>query len=347
MIGALLGVSRAVMIPRARAFHSALLAPGRVQDRVREDVARAMAQTEYGRSLGVTDAASFRARAPVVSWEEIAPWVDRQRKDEGRVISAEDVLFYEKTSGSTGPAKYIPYSRALRRTFSRMFTAWAHDVLANGPRLRTGKLYFSVSPSFSTETSTEKGVPVGTSDDRDYLQGWLRPLLAPFVVGPPGLGRERDAGEFRRKLALALLEAEDLEIVSVWSPSFLTAILAYIEEDRSALFSASGRMALSGTGPLDWTRVWPSLRLISCWDSAGAKPLAARLAALFPGVMVQGKGLLATEGPVTIPMVGAPDFVRRATGPPFLRPAGIARISADEFKPRRWRVIDRYRQRGP
>ncbi len=49
---------------------------------------------------------------------------------------------------------------------------------------------------------------------------------------------------------------------------------------------------------------WPRLRLISCWGDAQAASLLPDLQAAFPGVTIQPKGLLATEGVVTIP-VGA------------------------------------------
>lgn len=50
--------------------------------------------------------------------------------------------------------------------------------------------------------------------------------------------------------------------------------------------------------------VWPRLKVISCWDSAFAKGDAGRLRRIFPSVEVEGKGLLATEGVVTIPWFG-------------------------------------------
>lgn len=317
---AVLAASRVVLGPRGRAFRRALERPAEAQDRVRAHVARDLARTDYGRSLGVDGTgADFSARVPVRTWDELSPWIERQRAEEGRVVAAERVLFYEKTSGSTGPAKYVPYTATLRRTFSRMFMAWAYDILANGPALTTGRMYFSVSPTFAEAEATAHGVPVGTEDDRDYLEGWLRPLLSAFVVGPSG--REREPRAFLRSVAEALIAAEDLEIISVWSPSFLLAVLEALQtwmggsdagDARGAVDAARGelgaldarRRALVARGA--WTELWPRLKLVSCWDRGGAAPLAARLRAAFPGVLVQGKGLLATEAPVTIPLIGAP-----------------------------------------
>ena len=75
-------------------------------------------------------------------------------------------------------------------------------------------------------------------------------------------------------------------MISVWSPTFLSELLR-----------------LAGPG-LDYSALWPNLKVISCWDQASARPQAQALQDLFPGVVVQGKGLLATEGLVSVPMVG-------------------------------------------
>ncbi len=299
-----LAAARTVLAPAGRRLARALEQPDRAQAAVRRAVASDLARTAYGGSLGVRGPDDLDARVPVVGWEDLAPWLARQRDEEGQVLLAERVLFYEKTSGSTGPAKYVPYTATLRRTYSRMFAAWVHDLLARGPGLRTGKLYFSVSPSFAPVESTAQGVAVGTTDDRDYLEGWLRPLLSRFVVTPPGLGRERDVATYYRRLATALLAAPDLEVISVWSPSALLVLLDWMRDHADVLGSAA-LVAVAKQGA-PWSSVWPALRLISCWDRGGAAPLARRLAALFPGVLVQGKGLLSTEAPVTIPWIGAP-----------------------------------------
>jgi hypothetical protein len=52
--------------------------------------------------------------------------------------------------------------------------------------------------------------------------------------------------------------------------------------------------------------VWPRLALISCWADGAASLALPQLEELFPGVEVQPKGLLATEGVVSFPLLGQP-----------------------------------------
>jgi hypothetical protein len=131
----------------------------------------------------------------------------------------------------------------------------------------------------------------------------------------PNIGRIRSAEEFKDALCLTLLAEERLEIISVWSPSFLMVQLAHIEQHQERFLDVLGdrlprhrrealKMALA-TSPIPWTEVWPHLKLISCWDSAAAADQAESVRSRFPGVYVQGKGLLATEAPMTVPLMGA------------------------------------------
>jgi hypothetical protein len=105
-----------------------------------------------------------------------------------------------------------------------------------------------------------------------------------------------------------------MSMISVWSPSFLTELLRHAIDGRAALAQAIAERSPEraaavleelGCASPDYQRLWPRLQVISCWDQASAAAGATALRAQFPKVLVQGKGLLATEGLVTIPLVGA------------------------------------------
>src|SRR5262249_13673533 len=97
-----------------------------------------------------------------------------------------------------------------------------------------------------------------------------------------------DMEENRRVTLRHLMRCPDLRFLSVWNPSFLTTLMSRLP---------------AGTRPLDY---WPRLELISCWTSAISARFLPELKELFPGVEIQGKGLLATEGVVTFPELGRP-----------------------------------------
>jgi acetyltransferase-like isoleucine patch superfamily enzyme len=312
--------------PRAARFRRALRDPGAAQDRVLGTIVASLARTEYGRHHGLRpgdDYAAFRARLPVVTYDGLAPWIATQVRTEGRVLVAEPVRLYEKTSGSSGPAKLIPHPAALQRSFQHLFYLWLHDLLTSGPRLHTGRTWISISPGFGRAEVTERGVRVGRAHDLEYLQGWVGRMIRPFLALPPAAARLRDPGRWRHVAALALLAGEP-EIVSVWNPSLLTVLLDHAATHRDELCRdwAAGRATVEGVDfryrpgdrerlallrrdPLDWPRLLPALRLISCWADRHARSAADRLRALFPAVRLQPKGLLATEAPMTLPLLDA------------------------------------------
>jgi hypothetical protein len=297
-----------LLAPTARRFHQALDDPESTQISVQKDICDRLIASDYGKALGISSVADWQL-VPIIDYDALSPWIVGDQKRQHIPLTSEPILFYEKTSGSSGAVKWIPYTQSLRRSFNQMFCVWAHDLITNGPKFSTGKLYACISPQLNaTETQS-------LQDDLDYLDGWLRWFLRPWLVMPNGLNRLHNAQVFKHQLALALLQAEKLEIISVWSPSFLQVHLKYIQEYRQLLQAElEGRISFTRLQLLDedkisWTQLWPNLKLISCWDSANAADQAKELRSQFPGVLIQGKGLLATEAPMTIPLIAAGGYV--------------------------------------
>ena len=328
----------------SRKFYFALENPQAAQNKVQKEILKSLQNSEYGRYLRVKNIDDWH-RIPIVEYHNIENWIKTQKKDETNLLSSEKVIFYEKTSGSRSAAKFIPYTKSLRRSFNQMFCVWVHDLIMYGPNFNSGKIYFCISPQLGDNqqekleqnTINLNDYSKSLQDDSEYLDGWLRWVMSQFLVTTPGLNNLRDAEEFKHQLAQALLTAENLEIISIWSPTFLKVILDYIQNNRKRLafeltdkMSAKRRLMLLqphlftqvSTNPklneifkkinrdkIPWNLLWGELKLISCWDSANAADGAGFLRSLFPNVLVQGKGLLATEAPMTIPLIAAKGYV--------------------------------------
>jgi hypothetical protein len=126
-----------------------------------------------------------------------------------------------------------------------------------------------------------------------------------------------------------LLQARSLAFISVWNPSYLQILLRQLEVHGERLVRdlLGGKVNLSATlpstissalrrdasqsrnlqamlkrGRIEPNVLWPQLELISCWTSADSAALKGDIQRVFPGVAIQGKGLLATEGVVSIPI---------------------------------------------
>jgi hypothetical protein len=171
--------------------------------------------------------------------------------------------------------------------------------------------------------------------DSDFFPPLVRALLDRSLGVPRAVSRIPDLAACRRVTLRALLAMPELAMISVWSPSFLTLLASALDEEWDALLREmeSGRLSADLTpelrgelqralparpelaaglrrrfgrrAPGDLGAVWPRLALISCWADGHAARALEGMRRRFPRVEVQGKGLLATEGVVSIPLFHA------------------------------------------
>ena len=220
---------------------------------------------------------------PVVSYDDLLPWLSRVWDGEADVLFAGRPVAYERTSGSSGASKLIPYSAEGLCDIQRAIAPWIarHAV--------TGSVYMSISPATRPPESVG-GVPVGLPDSA---------FVNVRSAVPPEVGLIADVAQWRSETLRYLNAARDLELISVWSPTFLLRLLDDID---------------------DPVATWPRLRVVSCWASAASKPYAEELAARLPQARIEPKGLMSTECIVTIP---------GEDGRPVLNPYGYFEIDSN------------------
>jgi hypothetical protein len=103
-------------------------------------------------------------------------------------------------------------------------------------------------------------------------------------------------------------------MISVWSPTFLTTLMTAMRDEWASLdLPAARRREVERHAELDGSALWPQLQLVSCWTDGVSRQYLPQLQRFFPGTTVQGKGLLATEGVVSFPLVGEPAPVAAVT----------------------------------
>lgn len=323
-----------------RRYHAAVRDPARAQEQLLFDLLRANADCHYGRRHAfdaIRTVPEFQDRVPVVRYEDLEPEIERIKRGEAGVLTSEPVLMLEKSGGSTGPGKYVPYTAGLKREFSRAVAPWTSDLLLRRPRLRGAGSYWSVSPLAAERERTEGGLPVGFEEDTEYFGPLERRVLERLILTPPELPRVPDIEASRHVTLLFLLRTPRLGFLSVWHPSFLTLLLDHLDAHADCLITGlergkvdpptgipadlrRGLEARLGAHPQRaaalrrllqqdrWrpTELWPHLTLVSCWTDAAAEQPARELQRRLPGVELQGKGLLATEGVLSIPLLGHP-----------------------------------------
>lgn len=317
----------AAALPARRAFRAALEDPERAQAAVLDRILRGAAGSAFGREHdldGGGGAPWLRARVPVRTYDELRPWVDRAAAGEPRVLTAAPVLRFQPSSGSTAASKLLPWTAPFALELRRALSAWLADMAWRRPALLGGPAYWSISPAAPRSPPTAGGIAVGFEDDAEYLGPVARRLAAWGFAVPGEVRHLVEVDAWRRRTLLHLLRARELRLLSFWSPSFLPLLLAPLGAQLPELTAeiAGGSPALDlgvarlkalppdqrrareleRAGP-DPRRLWPRLALLSCWadgpSSGDAAALEGRL-----GLPLEAKGLIATEGVVSIPFGG-------------------------------------------
>ncbi len=303
--------------PESRRFRMATRDVAQTQWTLLQKMLTANAGTEFGSRHRIRDIASyddFARRVPVLTCDDLRPYIERICEGQKNVLTAEDVLLLEPTSGSSGGRKLIPYTHSLRRQMQRAVSAWIANLFASRPAVRRGKAYWSISPAIGHGEMTEGGIRVGFADDTEYLTGVQRAAVRRVLAVPPEVARTKPVSEFRYRTVLGLLSAGDLSLVSIWSPTFLLSLIEELAESTERLTQDLGKMnaqraqtvsaILQTRQPLHkkLAELWPSLALISCWADGCAADYVDQLQQLFPAVEIQPKGLLATEAFVSFPL---------------------------------------------
>ena len=269
------------------------------------------AATAYGRAHrfnAVSSVREWQDRVPLVGYEEIAPWVGRVADGEAGVLTAAPVRIFERTTGSTSGPKRVPYTDGLLAEFGAATGPWLHDLYTRVPALRGTTSYWSISPVTRVRERTAGGIPVGFDDDTEYFGGFARRVLRRTLAVPPEVARLADVEAWSAETLRSLAAAGDLGLVSVWHPSFFTLLVRRIEErlddvlatlPRARAEEIRSRLDVGTVGEA----LWPRLAVVSCWTEGAAAQAVPALRRCLPHARVQPKGLLATEGVVSFPLV--------------------------------------------
>jgi hypothetical protein len=322
-------------LPGWLAFLCAARNVKRTQARVLARTLARNASTEFGqrhRFAKIRNPDAFQA-VPLSDYEDYAAPIAAIRAGQTAVLTHDPVVLLQPTSGSTAATKLIPYTRALQREFQAAIDPWIAALYLAYPGLLLGRHYWSISPATPASAVPAGGVRVGFADDAEYL-GVIQRFVARVLFAVPWeITQVRDPDVFAYLTVLFLLREKNLRLISVWHPSYLTLLtqaaathlLAVAHDLETGTIAASIELppdlrrtlnARLGAHPAraqelraaDRNRIdlpgclWPRLRVISCWTEGRAEPWLSELRRQFPRVVIQGKGLTATEGIVSFPL---------------------------------------------
>ena len=321
-------------IPGWLAFQLASRRVKRTQLALLQRIIRTNAATKFGQAHhfdALSIVKDFQT-LPLSEYEDYEGFISEIKAGTTAVLTSDPVELLQPTSGSTAATKLIPYTRSLKAEFKAAVDPWIASMYLAHPSLLWGRHYWSISPATLCPADDLSRVRIGFADDTEYLGGIQRFLARALFALPPEFSQLTGHDAFEYLTLLFLCREKNLRVISVWHPSFLTALLKTLPQHVQSIIHDIESAAISGEVKLDpelrrtlvsrlrpdakraqdlrqldvstgagRCALWPHLRIISCWTDGISEPWLTELIRCFPQATIQGKGLTATEGIVSFP----------------------------------------------
>ncbi|MDH5325262.1 MAG: GH3 auxin-responsive promoter family protein [Gammaproteobacteria bacterium] len=269
-------------------------------------------QCQFERIQSVDD---YREFVPLCGYGDAHHSIERIAQGEPDILFKGRAVAFEITGGSGGGPKLIPYSSRSLEDFRLALLPWLGRVAQK--LSDTAKAYWAISPAMRMQQFTTGGIPLGLSDGA-YLGKDVLPLLAELSAVPSDVAQLTEYHQWQRLSLYYLLRSYDLQFISIWSPTFFITLLDGLLQQQDSLLALlrfgchePGMKVEADAQALqrfkaflldaDCERLWPQLSLVSCWTHASSETYYHQLQQRLPYTQFEAKGLLSTEGVVTVP----------------------------------------------
>ncbi len=277
---------------------------------------------------------------PLTIWEHYQTYVHEMMENKQHLLTHEKVLLLEPTSGTSSPTKYIPYTKSLQKEFNKAIHPWICGLYLNWPSLFCSTQYWSLSPVIKGQ---DKGlqcmIPIGFENDSQYLGRKSSKIARRIMTVPEEVKNSANFDSWAYLTAFYLLRDKNLGLISIWHPSFLNILIEKIKfHYPSLLIDIENGCPMNRLLPLNstismlkkpdqrralelklldineqsvFTKIWPKLKVISCWADNPDDFSLSELRITFPKTWIQPKGIIATEGIISFPFgkkAGVPAF---------------------------------------
>lgn len=318
--------------PRAALFERATEDPLKAQERVLLRYLARNRHTEYGEKYNFKSIQSiedYRKAVPLSDYKTIKPYIERMKNGEANVLTADKVIFFGITSGTTGEPKLIPATRYSQARKADVMNIWAYYVAHDHPKVFDGKILGIISPEIKNRTVA--GIPYGPEDGHAYNN--LPESIRRLYVLPYDIFYIDDY-DARYYCILRIAIEQDITTLATLNPStyillcqriptLQEKIIADIEggtldagfgippETRLAIErslkpnpkrAAELKKILKEKGQLLPKYFWPHLDLIESWKGGTVKNYLKWIPQYFGNVPIRDFGCLSSEARSSIPM---------------------------------------------
>ena len=202
-------------------------------------------RTEFGRRCGLNGAAPRRVfeTLPLTTYRDYAPYVERLAAGEKNLLSSQPVVYFATTSGTSGPQKMIPMTRAhmraaLRTKLIPVGLALRHGIL----RPMHGRIMVILSEHSGGRTAG--GIPKGTAISGGFQ--YFSDVIDLFLTAPRDVIRVQDQVAARYLHLLFALRHEHLWTIIAFFPAMLLFALRDLQTDSEPMLRDLADGTLNG-----------------------------------------------------------------------------------------------------
>jgi len=205
-----------------------------ISDRTLEQILKLNGCTEYGQQRGLDGPSPRRVfdSLPATTYADYIPYVQRIAAGEQNILTAEPVIFFSTTSGTTGPPKLIPVTqRKMRMTGMCLATGIGMAIRAGVLKPMRGPFLTIMTEHVSGTTAG--GVPKGSATTGGYKRmGKIADLI---FSSPPEVARVADQTAARYLHLLFALSERNLWTIVAFFPATLLFALRDLHHSVDSL----------------------------------------------------------------------------------------------------------------
>ncbi len=292
-------------------------------------------KSNFGKAHGFKEIRSvkdYQNQTPIADYDDYLTYINDIKKGGKNVLTCEKVNKLSLTSGSTSATKLIPYTNSLQHEYNNAIGVWLYDIFKSIPNIKKGKSFWIITP-VANEIDEKSAVSLGFEKDSSYFGNFEKYAIQLIMATPDKLSQISEIENYYYLLGFYLLTCSNLQLISVWNPTIVPIILSKIINYKDQILSdlKQGHLNLPiankndqklfanihvakntkrllelqnllGDDQPKWGKIWKDLKLISCWTDGWAKEYLPQIKSIFSNQMIQGKGLMATEAVVSIPL---------------------------------------------
>ncbi|MYI77679.1 MAG: GH3 auxin-responsive promoter family protein, partial [Gammaproteobacteria bacterium] len=290
--------------PSYRAMMNAAKDPNLTQEEVLKRIVHTNRDTEFGRKHqfnGIETVEQYRKQVPVHDFELLRPYIEKQRDTGAEALTAEPVVHYNRTSGTTGTPKDVPITQTgVGET--RQLSQLGAFALIQQTSIFTGKV-FAIGGA-AVEGRTRSGTPIGSASGLIYRQQ-SRFVRTRYAI-PPEAFDVQDSELRYVVMAIYGLHEQKVSTMATANPSTFVRLLEVINNniDDILIHIEQGtlpdcqislptvqanparaqqlRNLISKSQKLTYNDIWPKVKGVVVWCGGSCRFAVSKLRKLLP-----------------------------------------------------------------